>query len=61
MDVLKIMAMLEALKLELIKYGKTEDLQAQEVDSVFMFLSIGTSYYQERCNISFMTKIKSAH
>jgi hypothetical protein len=29
MDVLKTMAMLEALKLELIKYGKIEDLQDQ--------------------------------
>jgi hypothetical protein len=37
MDVLKTMAMFEALKLELLKYGKIEDLQAQEVDMVFIF------------------------
>jgi hypothetical protein len=38
MDVLKTMAMLEALKLELLKYGKVEDLQDQEVDMVFIFI-----------------------
>jgi hypothetical protein len=37
MDVLKTMAMFEALKLEFFKYGKTEDLQPQEVDSVFIY------------------------
>jgi hypothetical protein len=36
--VLKTMAMLEALKLELLKYGKVEDLQDQEVDMVFIFI-----------------------
>jgi hypothetical protein len=54
---LKIMTMLEALKLELQKYGKFEDLLAQEVDSLlYLFLSIGMSYYQEGCNIRLMTK-----
>jgi hypothetical protein len=54
--------MLEALKLKLFKYGKIEDLQAHEVDSVlYLFLSMGMSYYQERCNVNFMTNIKSAH
>jgi hypothetical protein len=38
MDVLKTMAMSEVLKLELLKYGKIEDLQAQKVDSVFIFI-----------------------
>jgi hypothetical protein len=37
MDVLKTMAMFEALKLEFFKYGKIEDLQPQEVDSVFIY------------------------
>jgi hypothetical protein len=62
MHVLKTLAMLEALKLKLFKYGKIEDLQAHDVDSVlYLFLSMGMSYYQERCNVSFMTNIKSAH
>ena len=38
MDVLKMIAMLEALKSKLFKYGKIEDPQAQEVDSVFTFI-----------------------
>ena len=38
MDVLKTIAMLEALKWKIFKYGKIEDLQAQEVDSVFIFI-----------------------
>jgi hypothetical protein len=59
---LKTMAMLEALELKLLKYGKIEDLQAQEVDKVlYLFLSIVMSYYQEGCNISFKTNIKSVH
>jgi hypothetical protein len=42
MDLLKTLAMLEALKLELQKYDKIEDLQAQVVDLVLhLFLSIG--------------------
>jgi hypothetical protein len=57
MDLLKTLAMLEALKLELQKYGKIEDLQAQVVDSIlYLFLSLGMSYYQEGCNISSKTK-----
>jgi hypothetical protein len=56
------MAMLEALMLELLKYDKVEDLQAQVVDMVlYLFLSIGIPYYQEGYNISFKTNIKSAH
>jgi hypothetical protein len=57
MDLLKTLSMLEALKLELQKYGKNEDLQAQVVDSVlYLFLSTGMPYYQEGCNISSKTK-----
>ena len=57
MDLLKTSAMLEALKFELQKYGKIEDLQAQVVGSVLcLFLSLGMPYYQEGCNISSKTK-----
>jgi hypothetical protein len=35
MDVLKTKAKLKALKLISLKYGKIEDIQAQEVDKVF--------------------------
>jgi hypothetical protein len=35
MDVLKSKAMLKALKWILIKYGKIEDVQAQEINKVF--------------------------
>jgi hypothetical protein len=53
MDLLKTSALLKALKLELKRYGKIEDLQAQVINSaLYLFLSIGTSYYQEGCNIS---------
>jgi hypothetical protein len=38
MDVLKTKAMLKALKWILFKYGKIEDIQAQEVDKVFLFI-----------------------
>jgi hypothetical protein len=38
MDVLKSKAMLKALKQILIKYGKIEDIQAQEIDKVFLFI-----------------------
>jgi hypothetical protein len=37
MDVLKTLAKLKTLKLKLFKYGKIEDIQAQEVDMVFLF------------------------
>jgi hypothetical protein len=37
MDVLKSKAMLKAFKWILIKYGKIEDIQAQEIDKVFLF------------------------
>jgi hypothetical protein len=56
MDLLKTSAMLKALKLELQKYGKIEDLQAQVINSaLYLFLSLGTMYYQEGCNISSKT------
>jgi hypothetical protein len=38
MDVLKMIAMLEALKWIMFKYDKIKYLQAQEVDSVFNFI-----------------------
>jgi predicted PolB exonuclease-like 3'-5' exonuclease len=38
MDVLKSKAMLETLKWLLIKYGKIEDVQAQEINKVFSFI-----------------------
>jgi hypothetical protein len=56
MDLLKTSAMLKALKLELQKYGKIEDLQAQVINStLYLFLSLGMSYYQEGCNTSSKT------
>jgi hypothetical protein len=46
MDLLKTSTMLKSLKLELQKYGKIEDLQAQVINSVLhLFLSLGMSYY----------------
>ena len=38
MDVLKTLAMLEALKWKMFKYGKIEDIQAQEINLVFLFI-----------------------
>jgi hypothetical protein len=38
MDVLKSEAMLKALKWILIKYGKIKDIQAQEINKVFLFI-----------------------
>jgi hypothetical protein len=38
MDVLKSKAMLKALKWILIKYGKIEVVQAQEIDKVVSFI-----------------------
>jgi hypothetical protein len=38
MDMLKSKAMLKALKWTLIKYGKSEDIQAQEINKVFLFI-----------------------
>ena len=38
MDVLKSKAMLKALKWILIKYDKIEDIQAQEINKVFLFI-----------------------
>jgi hypothetical protein len=54
----KSKAMLKALKRIWIKYGKIEDIQAQEINQVYLFLSIGMPYYQEGCNISELTKSK---
>jgi hypothetical protein len=38
MDMLKLKAMLKAIKWILIKYGKIEDVQAQEINKVFLFI-----------------------
>jgi hypothetical protein len=38
MDVLKSKAMLKALKWILIKYGKIEGIQAQEIGKLFLFI-----------------------
>jgi hypothetical protein len=38
MDVHKILVKLEALKWKLLKYGKIEDIQAQEVDTIILFI-----------------------
>jgi hypothetical protein len=37
MDMLKLKVKLKALKWILLKYGKTEDIQAQDVVKVFLF------------------------
>jgi hypothetical protein len=51
MDVLKPKAMLKALKLILIKYGKIEVAQAQEINKVFPFiLKYRYVVHQEGCN-----------
>jgi hypothetical protein len=39
MDVLKSKAKLKALKWILLKYGKIEDIQAQEINKVFFIYS----------------------
>jgi hypothetical protein len=45
MDLLKTLAMIKALKLELQKCGKIEDLQSQVINCVlYLFLSLGMSY-----------------
>jgi hypothetical protein len=38
MDVLKSKAKLKAFKLIFLKYGKIEDIQAQEINKVFLFI-----------------------
>jgi len=38
MDVLKTLAMLEALKWKMFKYGNIEDIQTQEINLVFLFI-----------------------
>jgi hypothetical protein len=49
--------MLKALLLELQKYGKIEDLQAQVINWLYIYYWVlGTPYYQEGFNISSKTK-----
>jgi hypothetical protein len=53
MDLLKTSTMLKALILELQKYDKIEDLQAQVIIRFYIYpWVLGMSYYQEGCNIS---------
>jgi hypothetical protein len=50
MELLKTSAM---LKLELQKYDKTQDLQAQVIYRFYIYSWVlGMPYYQEECNIS---------
>jgi hypothetical protein len=57
MELLKTSAMLKALILELQKYDKIEDLQAQVINQFYIYSWVlGMSYYQEGCNISSKTK-----
>jgi hypothetical protein len=57
MDLLKTTAMLKALILELQKYDKIEDLQAQVINRFYIYSRVlGMPHYQEGCNISSKTK-----
>jgi hypothetical protein len=57
MDLLKTSAMLKAIILELQKYDKIEDLQAQVINWFYIdSWVLGMLYYQEGCNISSKTK-----
>jgi hypothetical protein len=57
MELLKTSAMSKALILELQKYDKIEDLQAQVINQFYIYSwGLGMSYYQEGCNISSKTK-----
>jgi hypothetical protein len=57
MDLLKTSAMLKALMLELQKYDKIEDLQAQVINRFYIYSWVlGMPYYQEWSNISSKTK-----
>jgi hypothetical protein len=54
---LKTSAMLKALILELQKYDKIEDLQAQVITRFYIYSWVlGMPYYQEGCNIISKTK-----
>jgi hypothetical protein len=61
MDVLKMRAMLEALKLKLFKYDKFKDSEGQEVDIVFLFIiEYRNIVLTKGCNISFLiNQVKS--
>jgi hypothetical protein len=59
MDVLKSKAMLKALKWILIKYGKIEDIQAQEIVKVFIFfLEFRYAVLSRGMQLSELTKSK---
>jgi hypothetical protein len=40
MDMLKSKAMLKAIKWILLKYGKIEDIQAPDINKVFLFILV---------------------
>jgi hypothetical protein len=58
MDVLKSKAMLKALKWILIKYGKIESVQAQEINKVFFFLEYRYVVLSRGMQLSELTKSK---
>jgi hypothetical protein len=59
MDVLKSQAMLKALKWILIKYGKIEVVQAQEINEVFsFFLEYRYAVLSRGMQLSKLTKSK---
>jgi hypothetical protein len=59
MDVLKSMAMLKALKWILIKYGKIEVVQAQEINKVLLvFLEYRYDVLSRGMQLSKLTKSK---
>jgi hypothetical protein len=56
MDVLKTKAKLKALKWILLKYGKIEDIQAQEVNKVFSFNLTSTEVHMHDKTLSSRNK-----
>jgi hypothetical protein len=59
MDMLKSKAMLKALKWILIKYGKIEVVQAQEINKVFSFILESRYIVLSRgMQLSELTKLK---
>jgi hypothetical protein len=58
MDVLKSKAMLKALKWILIKYGKIEGIQAQEIDKLLFILEYRYVVLSRGMQLSELTKSK---
>ena len=55
MDLLKIKCNVEAPRLTKSKYGKTEVIQGSSDFVLYLILRIGMPYYQEECNIDYLT------